>query len=255
MHERVSFDGAGGSLSGTLQIPARRPETAVVLAHCFTCSKSLKITRALATGIEDGGYAVLRFDFTGLGDSEGDFSETSVTTNVGDIAAAAAYLSDRGFEHLALVGHSLGGAATLLAAADVPGARAVVAVAAPFTADHVRRLFAEDDVQRAREAGHITVRIAGRPFKISAAFFGDLERHCSPERIAELGRPLLVVHGTADSVVEIDEGERIFAAARQPRWFAAIPNGDHLFTQPAQSRQAGQAIVTFLDTVLGPASP
>jgi putative redox protein len=255
IHERVSFDGAGGSLSGTLQIPARRPETGVVLAHCFTCSKSLKITRALATGIEDGGYAVLRFDFTGLGESEGDFSDTSVTSNVSDIAAAASYLADRGFERLALVGHSLGGAATLLAAADIPGAEAVVAVAAPFTADHVRHLFAEDDMRRAMETGRITVRIAGRPFQISATFFEDLEQHCSPERIARLQRPLLIVHGTADAIVEIEEGERIFNAALQPRWFAAIPDGDHLLTGPAQSQQGGRAIVTFLDTVLGTGSP
>ena len=254
IHERVAFEGTGGTLSGTLHLPARRPTTGVVLAHCFTCSKSLKITRALATGIEDGGYAVLRFDFTGLGESEGDFGQTSVTSNVSDISAAAAYLGERGFEHLVLVGHSLGGAATLLAADDIPEAQAVVAVAAPFSPTHVRHLFAEDDQQRATDAGRITVRVAGREFEISAAFFDDLERHCSPERIAQLDRPLLVVHGTADTVVGIEEGERIFEAARQPRWFAAIPDGDHLFTQPAQSEQAARTIVTFLDSVLRSAS-
>jgi esterase/lipase len=254
VHERVTFAGAAGALSGTLQIPDAPPSAGVVLAHCFTCSKSLKVTRALATGIEDGGYPVLRFDFTGLGESEGDFAETSVTSNVSDIAAAAAYLRDRGFPRVALVGHSLGGAATLLAAEGVPAAEAIVAVAAPFTADHVRHLFDEEDVERAMATGRITVRIAGRPFQIGAAFFEDLERHCSPERIAELDRPLLVVHGTADRVVEIAEGERIFGAARQPRWFSAIPGGGHLFTNPAHAEQAGRAIVTFLDTVLDTAA-
>jgi putative redox protein len=210
------------------------------------------VNRALATGIKDGGYAVLRFDFTGLGESQGDFAETTVTSNVSDIAAAAAYLQDRGFPRLALAGHSLGGAATLLAAERVPAAEAIIVVGAPFTADHVRHLFEDEDVQRALEKGRITVSIAGRPFQIGATFFEDLERHCSPERIAELERPLLVVHGTADRVVEIAEGERIFDAARQPRWFCAIPGGGHLLTNPAHAKQAGRTIVTFLDTVLDP---
>ena len=250
VHEKVTFDGTGGRLSGTLQIPDTAPRGGVVLAHCFTCSKSLKVTRGLATGIEDGGYAVLRFDFTGLGESEGDFADTSVTSNIGDLEAAARFMEDRGLGPCAMVGHSLGGAATLLAAGTVPTVRAVTAVAAPFNPDHVRHLFAEEDVDRALASGRVTVKIAGRPFQISAEFFHDLERHCSPERIAALGRPLLVVHGTADTVVGIDEGERIFAAARQPRWFTAIPDGDHLFVQPRHAERAAAAIVTFLDTVL-----
>jgi alpha-beta hydrolase superfamily lysophospholipase len=128
--------------------------------------------------------------------------------------------------------------------------RAVAVVAAPFSPDHVRQLFADDDVERALASGHVTVKIAGRPFQISAEFFHDLERHCSPERIAALERPLLVVHGTADRVVGIEESERIFAAARQPRWFAAIPDGDHLFVQQRHAERAAAAIVSFLDTVL-----
>jgi putative redox protein len=246
LHEKVAFEGTQGELSGTLQLPGSKPKGSVVLAHCFTCSKTLKVTRALATGIEDGGYAVLRFDFTGLGESEGDFADTSLTTNVGDIEAAARYMTNRGMGPCAMVGHSLGGAATLLAAGNVDGVRAVAAVAAPFTPD----LFAEDDIERALAAGSITVKIAGRPFQISADFFRDLERHCSPERIADLERPLLVVHGTADRVVDIGEGERIFAAARQPRWFAAIPGADHLFVQQQHAERAAAAVVNFLDSVL-----
>jgi putative redox protein len=249
-HEKVTFDGAGGQLSGTLHVPEGTPRGGVVLAHCFSCSKSLKVTRSLATGIEDGGYAVLRFDFTGLGESEGDFADTSVTSNIGDLGAAARLMDERGLGPCAMVGHSLGGAATLLAAGDVPTVRAVAAVAAPFSPDHVRHLFAEDDIESALASGSVTVKIAGRPFQISAEFFHDLERHCSPERIAALERPLLVVHGTADRVVGIEESERIFAAARQPRWFAAIPDADHLFVQQHHAERAAAAIVSFLDTVL-----
>lgn len=250
IHEKVTFDGAGGRLSGTLQVPQGTPRGSVVLAHCFTCSKSLKVTRSLATGIEDGGYAVLRFDFTGLGESEGDFADTSVTSNIGDLEAAARLLEELGLGQCAMIGHSLGGAATLLAAGNVPTVRAVAVVAAPFSPDHVRHLFSADDAEHALASGRVTVKIAGRPFQISAQFFHDLERHCSPERIAALERPLLVVHGTADRVVGIEEGERIFAAARQPCWFAAIPEADHLFVQQRHAERAAAAIVTFLDTVL-----
>lgn len=249
-HEKVTFGGHAGNLHGNLQIPGADLKGGVVLSHCFTCSKSLKTTRNLSTGIEDGGYAVLRYDFTGLGESEGDFAETTVTTNVSDIEAAAHYMERRGFTPCVLVGHSLGGAATLLAAAALPSVRAVAAVAAPFTPQHVRKLFAEADVERALSEGRVAVRIAGRRFDISAEFFRDLERHCTPERIAELNRPVLIVHGTADTIVEIAEGERIFEAARQPRWFAAIPGADHLFLREAHAAHVSRAIVSFLDTVL-----
>lgn len=249
-HELVTFPGAGGAIAATLQIPDGKPRAGVILAHCFTCSRSLKVTKHFATGIEDGGYAVLRFDFTGLGESEGEFADTTVTTNVADLVAAAHYMRKRGFGPCAMVGHSLGGAATLLAAGDVPDARAVVVIAAPASPDHVRHLFTDDDVDRALAAGQATVQIAGRSFRLSAEFFRDLERHGTPEGIAGLGRPLLVVHGTADRVVPIDEGERIFQAARQPRWFCAIPDADHLFVQAKHADAAGRAIVAFLDTVL-----
>ncbi len=250
VHELVAFTGSSGQLSGTLHRPEGPVRGAIVLSHCFTCSKSLKVTRQLATAIEDGGYAVLRFDFTGLGESAGDFADTNVTTNVQDVAAAAGFLAGRRLGPIALAGHSLGGAATLLAAQDVPAARAIVAIAAPFSPEHVRHLFTESDIEKALATGRARVRIAGREFQLSAEFFRDLERHCSPERIAGLGRPLLVVHGTADSIVEIEEGERIFGAAQEPKWFASIPDADHLFVREEEAARVGAAIVTFLDTVL-----
>ena len=249
-HELVTIDGAAGTLSGTLHIPDGDPRGAVLLAHCFTCSRSLKTTRALSTGIEDGGFAVLRFDFTGLGESEGDFAETTVTTNIADIEAAAHYLGRRGFGPCVMVGHSLGGAATLLAAANVPEAKAVVAVASPFGPEHVRHLFTERDMDRVFATERAQVSIAGRPFEIARSFFEDLETHSTPDRLASLGRPLLVVHGTGDTVVDISEGERIFDAARQPKWFAAIPGADHLFVRPGAVDHATTAIRTFLDAVI-----
>jgi putative redox protein len=250
LHEKVSFPGTHGLLSGNLQIPEGEIRGGVVLAHCFTCSKAYKITRNLATGIEAGGFAVLRFDFTGIGESEGDFTDASVTTYVGDIEAAAQYMEQRRFGPCVMVGHSLGGAAVLLAAGRIPAVKAVVTVAAPATADHVRHVFTDQDMEQALATGSVEVKIAGRCFNISAEFFHDLELHGSLDHVSALDRPLLTVHGTADRIVSIEESEKIFAAARQPRWFVAIPGADHLFTQQADVAQASRAILAFLETVL-----
>jgi esterase/lipase len=249
IHEKVTFPGSSGTLAGNLQIPEGTPKGGVLLSHCFTCSKSFKVTRRLATGIEAGGYAVLRYDFTGLGESEGSFSETNVTTNITDIVCAADFLNSRDFGPCAMVGHSLGGAATLLAASGVPKARAVVAVASPAGPDHLKHLFTQADIDTALRHGRVTVSIAGRPFDISGEFFSDLELHCT-ERIAGLDRPLLVVHGPSDTIVPITEGQKIFDTAQHPKWFAAIPDADHLFSQPVAADQAATAIVTFLDVFL-----
>ena len=249
-HELVSIDGSAGTLRGTLHIPNGEVKGAVLFAHCFTCSRSLKTTQHMSTGIEDGGFAVLRFDFTGLGQSEGDFADTNVTTNIEDIEAAADYLQRRDLGPLVMVGHSLGGAATLLAAGNISAAKVVVAIAAPFRADHVRHLFTDADVEKISETGRATVSIAGRPFDVSRSFFEDLKRHCTPERIAALKRPLLVVHGTGDTVVDIAEGEYIYAEAVQPKWFAAIPGADHMFMKPGVVEQATAAIRTFLDVII-----
>lgn len=246
----VTFDGERNELSGTLHLPEGESKAGVVLAHCFTCSKSYKVIRHLASGIAEGGYSVLRFDFTGLGESEGDFGETSLTTNVADLEAAAAFLRQQGGEPCAMAGHSLGGAATLLAASRQPDIGAVAVVASPATADHVRGVFSEQDVEAAMEKGRVRVEIAGRPFDISAEFFEDLQRHHTLDHVTELGRPLLVVHSTADRIVSIEEGEKIFEAARQPRWFVAVPGANHLFSDAEHSARTARVMVDFLDTVL-----
>ena len=249
LHEKVTFPGSSHMLSGNLQIPEGKLKGAVLLSHCFTCSKSLKVTRRFATGIEAGGYAVLRYDFTGLGESEGDFAETSVTSNIADVEAAARYLGTRGFGPCALAGHSLGGAASLLAATNLPDVKAVVAIASPAGPDHISHLFSQGDIETALQLGRATVAIAGREFEMGGEFFEDLKNHCT-ERIAELNRPLLVVHGPPDTIVSISEGQKIFDTAHQPKWFAAIPNADHLFTRPGTADHATSVIVAFLDVFL-----
>ncbi len=246
--ETIRFQGAGSELSGVLHYPDGRVLGCVVLAHCFTCSKSFKIMRHVATGIAEGGYAVLRFDFTGLGESGGEFANTSVTTNVDDIEAAVSQLNLRELGPSYIVGHSLGGAAALLAAHRLPEITGVAVIAAPSTAAHVARHFATEDVKQALSSGRIHVEIAGRPFELSAEFFEDLQKHDSLDHVRSLGCPLLVVHPTTDELVDIKEGEKIFFAAKQPRWFVALPGANHLLTEKVHAAIAADVIVQFFNT-------
>lgn len=250
--ETVRFRGVrGAELAGILHRPDQ-PRASLVLAHCFTCSKSLKIIARLAEGLEDRGYAVLRFDFTGLGESEGAFAQTTVGTNIGDIIAAAHHLIALGQGPCALVGHSLGGAATLLAARSLPSVKALGVVAAPCSPEHVRNLFAPQDVDEALARGRVDVELAGRRFPITREFLEDLERYPAQQRIGKLGRPLIVVHGLADAIVEPAEGERIFAAAAQPKAFEPVPEGDHFLSGPGQIDDAAGLLAGFFDRMLRP---
>jgi len=204
----------------------------------------------LAEALERRGYAVLRFDFTGLGESEGEFARTTLGTNVGDIVAAAHHMISLDLGPCTFVGHSLGGAATLLAARSLPTARALAVVAAPCSPEHVRRLFATQDVDAALGGGHVEVELAGRRFSITREFLEDLERHPAAQRIGAIRRPLLVVHGTRDTIVAPEEGERIFAAAAQPKAFEPIVGGDHFLSGDGQTEEAAAVIAAFFDRML-----
>ncbi len=247
--EKVTFSGHRSELSGVLHVPPEPISGSVVLAHCFTCSKSFKIMRHVATGIANGGYAVLRFDFTGLGESEGEFGDTNVTTNVEDLHAAVNFLQRRVTGPCSIVGHSLGGAAALLATHRIPEVAAVAVIAAPATAAHVSRHFAREKVSEALASGRVRVEIAGRPFYLSGEFFEDLQRHDSLDHVRSLNRPLLVVHPMEDDLVNIEEGEKIFLAAKQPRWFVALPGANHLLTKKEHAAAAAGVIARFLDTM------
>jgi putative redox protein len=248
--EPLTFRGAtGAQLAGVLHRPDSTPRGSVVLAHCFTCSKDLQISTRLARGLTTAGYVVLRFDFTGVGDSGGDFADKTVTNNVRDLVAAAGALIRRGYGPCAMVGHSLGGAATLLAAQRTKTVRSVVVVGAPASPRHIERLIADarSDIRR---HGTAMVAIGGRAFPISTSFLDDLATHDQTGQVAALDRPLLVVHAVDDEVVDIAEGERIFAAAAQPKGFMPLLGSDHLVTSRAAAQRLAAVIVDWLDATL-----
>lgn len=203
----------------------------------------------LARGLSDAGYAVLRFDFTGLGQSGGEFSATTVSHDVRDLTAAATALLSRGYGPCGLLGHSLGGAASLLAARRLKTVRSVVVLGAPASPDHVRRLFVDHE-ERIERDGEVTVAISGRSFPIAAAFLEDLGRHDQAGDIAALDRPLLVIHAVEDEVVEIAQGERIFASAQQPKGFHPLLRGDHLLTDRAAAEEVLDVATRWFDRTL-----
>lgn len=255
MIERLRFRGVTGApLAGvfhpaTSTGPGRGVRGNLLVVHCFTCSKDLHTMSRLARGLAGAGFAVLRFDFTGLGESGGDFSATTLSTNMGDLAKAVACLQERGPEPIGLIGHSLGGAACLLAAGELAPIRSLAVIAAPSTAGHVRGLL-EGVEAELDQSGSAWVRIGGRAFPISAEFLDDLERHEVELRTAELGRPLLVLHPLDDQVVAVTEGERIFAMAGQPKAFVPLLGTDHLLTSRRASTQAVNVLVDWFTRTL-----
>lgn len=247
----LQFPGStGATLSGVLHRPEGTAKGSVLLAHCFTCSKDLHTMTRLARGLSAAGFAVLRFDFTGLGDSGGEFSDTTVSHNVRDLTAAATTLIQRGYGPCGLLGHSLGGAAALLAARRLRTVRSVVVLGAPATPTHVRRLFVDASEEIQRE-GETVVSIGGRAFPVALSFLEDLERHDQAGDIAALDRPLLVVHAVDDEVVEVAQGERIFAAASQPKGFYPLLRADHLVTDRAVAEHVLEVVMGWFVLTLG----
>lgn len=227
---KITFPGAQGvRLAARFDLPVGAPRATALFAHCFTCSKdslaAARISRALAAQ----GIAVLRFDFTGLGSSEGDFSNTNFSSNVDDLVAAANYLRENHQAPSLLVGHSLGGAAVLAAAGSIPELKAVATINAPADPSHVRQLLDGAEEQLA-QTGEARVCLAGREFSIKSQFLDDIGRVRLSERIAKLGRPLLVFHAPRDETVGVDNASAIFAAAKHPKSFVSLDNADHLIT-------------------------
>ncbi|WPB83667.1 bifunctional alpha/beta hydrolase/OsmC family protein [Sediminicoccus rosea] len=254
--ERFDFDNPRGQrLSGRLERLAGPARAVVLLVHCFTCGKDSTAAIRLARALAADGLAVLRFDMTGIGGSEGEFVETSFTSNLDDIAAAAAALSQRVAPVALLVGHSFGGAAVLAVAARLLEIRAVVTIGAPFDIARITRHF-ESALPAIQATGRAEVVLGGRRLAIGHDFVVDLARHRQAERIAALGRPLAVLHAPTDAVVEADEAERILAAARHPKTLVALDGADHFLSGPGDAARAARLILAWAEPYLPvPARP
>jgi putative redox protein len=238
---RTSFPGARGHrLAAILDLPDREPDAHALFAHCFTCTKDLKAAHWIGRSLAERGVAMLRFDFAGLGQSEGDFGETTLSSNVEDLLAAAEYLRNEHGPPRILIGHSLGGVATLAAAGGVAEARAVCTISSSFQATHLRQHLLGEHRDEAPE--RLDVKIAGRAFQLRRRFLADLEQHDMAEHIRALGKPLLVLHAPGDRIVEIAQAEQIFAAASQPKAFIALGGADHLLGRREDAEHVAQLI-------------
>jgi uncharacterized OsmC-like protein/pimeloyl-ACP methyl ester carboxylesterase len=248
--ERFDFPNAAGqALAALLDGPAGTPRAYALFAHCFTCGKDIHAAKRIAEGLTALGIAVLRFDFTGLGSSEGEFANTTFSSNVADLVAAANELRRTRRAPAILIGHSLGGAAVLVAAADVPEARAVVTIGAPCDPAHVTGLF-KHRLDEIGAKGEVEVQLAGRPFRISRAFVDDLAEHRLMERIAGLRKALLVFHSPTDEVVGIENASRIFTAAKHPKSFVSLAGADHLLSRRGDATYVASVIHAWAERYL-----
>jgi len=236
---------AGQKLSARLDLPVDdKPSTYSLFAHCFTCSKNIKAISHISRALTHNGIAVMRFDFTGLGESEGDFADTNFSSNVGDLVAAAEFMATQYEAPKILIGHSLGGAAVLQAAAKIPSAAAVITVAAPADPGHVTRALGDtkDIIERRGEA---KVNLAGRTFKIKKQFLDDLASVPMEHTIRNLNRALLIFHSPVDDVVGIENASKIFQIARHPKSFISLDRADHLLMNPKDSQYVGSLIAAW----------
>ncbi|GIH25246.1 osmotically inducible protein C [Acrocarpospora phusangensis] len=243
--EKFEFAGSHGvPLAARLDLPGSEPQAYALFAHCFTCGKEAIAAARISRALTDFGIAVLRFDFTGLGGSGGDFGNTDFSSNVADVVAAADHLRERFAAPALLVGHSLGGAAVLAAAHRVPEVRAVATIGAPADPAHVLHLL-EDSRAEIEQRGEAQVVLAGRPFRIRKQFLDDIAAQPQAERIAKLGAALLVMHSPGDEIVGVDNARRIFDAARHPKSFVALDGADHLLTDRADAEFAATMLAAW----------
>lgn len=257
--ERITFDGhSGHALAARLDRPDGPVRATAIFAHCFTCSKDIHAARLIAERLAAQGIAVLRFDFTGLGHSKGEFANTHFSSNVDDLLLAAAYLADRDMAPSLLIGHSLGGAAVIKAAPRIKGLRAVATIGAPFAPGHVSNNFGPK-LDEIHDNGEATVTLSGRDFTIRKGFLDDINAASLTDALGHLNAALLVMHAPRDMTVGIDNASEIFRAARHPKSFVTLDGADHLISNEDDARYAADIIATwssrYLPDAAGPKTP
>jgi len=241
--QKVTFQNREGQhLVGRLELPINQhPHNFAIFAHCFTCNKNLSAVKNIGKALTSKGFGVLRFDFTGLGESEGDFEDTNFSGNVADLIAAADYLKEYYKAPTLLIGHSLGGAAVLFAGGEVDSVKAVATIGAPSNPKHVQHLF-KSDLKEIEATGKAVVHLSGRDFTIKKQFLDDLESKWLPLKVKSLRRALLVMHSPQDEIVGIENAEEIYVAAHHPKSFVSLDGADHLLHNKKDSVYAGEVI-------------
>ncbi len=248
--EKVTFPGSSGApLVGRLDLPDSQPRTFALFAHCFTCSKDVFAASRIARALTGFGIAVLRFDFTGLGGSDGDFANTNFTSNIADLVNAADYLRTHHLAPRILIGHSLGGAAVLAVAELIPETRAVATIGAPADTEHLLHLLGENR-HEIEETGEAEVCLAERTFRIRRQFLDDIADQPQSDRIRRLGAALLVMHSPTDETVGVDNARKIFDAARHPKSFVSLDGADHLLTRATDARFAASMLAAWASRYL-----
>jgi len=245
---KLHFKNAQGQrLSALLDVPEHsNPRAFALFAHCFTCSKNLKAVAHISRALTDKKIAVLRFDFTGLGDSEGDFSDTNLSSNINDLISVANFMREQYKAPSILIGHSLGGAAALMAATHIPECKAVCTIAAPFDPAHVGEMFVSSHAEIEAQ-GEAQVKLAGRNFRIKKQLLDDLQASSAEQHIHDLKRALLVFHSPLDETVGIDNAAHIFAAAKHPKSFVSLDHADHLLSDSKDAAYIGTVLAAWAE--------
>jgi putative redox protein len=242
----------GLKLQAYLELPAnQKPNYYAIFAHCFTCTSTLSAVKNISRALTNYGFGVVRFDFTGLGRSEGEFADSHFSANVDDLLAVNDYLKEEFEAPSLLVGHSLGGAAVIVAASKLENIKAVATIGAPATVDHVTRLFSHK-MDEVKEKGNIEVNIGGRPFKINQKFVDDFDKTDLPEITKNLRKPLLIMHAPFDNIVGIENAEKLYKNAHHPKSFISLDQADHLLTQNKDSAYAGSLIGSWVKRYFEP---
>ena len=250
--KNVTFENsAGEKLAGILDLPLAKPRAYALFAHCFTCSKNLRAATNISRALTDAGFAVLRFDFTGLGQSEGEFADSNFSSNVDDLLVAADFLDEHYEAPALLLGHSLGGTAVLQAAHDIPSAVAVATIGSPADPAHVGHLFAPATEALERD-GVAEVNLGGRPFTVKQQFLEDIRKHPMPESLGSLRKAIMILHAPLDDTVELDNASKLFTAAKHPKSFVSLDKADHLMSRTEDSRYAGEVIASWAVRYLPP---
>lgn len=241
--QKVTFNNSQGqTLVGRLELPVdRHPHNFAIFAHCFTCNKNLLAVKNIGKGLTSHGFGVLRFDFTGLGESEGDFADTNFSGNVEDLVAAADFLQENYKAPTLIIGHSLGGAASIFASKEIASIQAIATIGAPSNPVHVKHLL-KSGIEEIQAEGKAVVNLSGRDFTIKKQFLDDLETKSLPETAKALRKPLLIMHSPQDDTVGIKNAEEIYVSAHHPKSFVSLDGADHLLSRKEDSIYVGEVI-------------